>query len=138
VLPDPQFPGNSVIFVVDDDREDQQILHEYFEDAGLGTRVRYFDNGEQVIAFLEPLTDTSTLPSLIVLDLNMPILNGTQTLRMLKRDARLKQIPVIILSTSENDEEKRKCLSYGAIDYLVKPMSYDDGRGIVERFSSYL
>jgi len=68
----------------------------------------------------------------------MPILNGTQALRVLKRDSRFKQIPVIILSTSENDDEKRKCLSYGAVDYLVKPMTFDEGRDIVERFASYL
>lgn len=128
----------STIFVVDDDREDRQILHEYFEDIGVGDRVVYYENGEQAIAFLEAMEDMTKLPRLIVLDLNMPILNGTQALRLLKRDARFKHIPVIILSTSENDEEKRKCLSYGAIDYLVKPMSFDEGRVIVERFASYL
>jgi CheY-like chemotaxis protein len=129
---------NSVIFVVDDDREDRQILHEYFEDSEIGNRVRYFENGEQAITHLERLEDMSGLPSLIVLDLNMPIMNGTQALRILKRDSRFKQIPVIILSTSENDDEKRKCLSYGAVDYLVKPMTFDEGREIVERFASYL
>lgn len=130
--------GKSVIFVVDDDREDRLILQEYFEDIGVGDRVTYFDNGEQAIVFLEGTDETSTLPRLIILDLNMPILNGTQALRMLKRDARFKNIPVIILSTSENEEEKRKCLSYGAIDYLVKPMTFDEGRDIAERFASYL
>lgn len=127
-----------MIFVVDDDREDRQMLHEYFDDIGLGARVKEFENGEQAIAFLEKMCGGSTLPSLIVLDLNMPILNGSQALRLLKRDARFKHIPVIILSTSENDEEKRKCLSYGAVDYLVKPMTFDEGRSIVERFASYL
>jgi CheY-like chemotaxis protein len=130
--------GDSLIFVVDDDREDRQILQEYFEDIGMGERVRYFENGEQAIASLESSTKTSALPKLIVLDLNMPILNGTQALRILKHDPRFKQIPVIILSTSENEEEKRKCISYGAVDYLVKPMSFDEGRVIVDRFVSYL
>lgn len=129
---------NTVIFVVDDDREDRQILHEYFEDIGMGDRVRYFDDGEKTIASLEIIRDAAALPRLVVLDLNMPIVNGTQALLMIKRDPRLKHIPVIILSTSDNDEEKRKCLSYGAVDYLVKPMSFDEGRLIVERFVAYL
>lgn len=128
----------SLIFVVDDDQEDRQILHEYFVDIGMGDRVAYFENGEKALAYLENIRDLSNLPRLIVLDLNMPILNGTQALRILKRDARFKHIPIIILSTSENEEEKRKCFSYGAVDYLVKPMTFDEGREIVERFASYL
>jgi CheY-like chemotaxis protein len=129
---------NTTIFVVDDDSEDRFILNEFFEDMGIDGRVRYFENGEKAIASLHTTKDVSDLPRLVVMDLNMPILNGTQTLLMIKRDARLKHIPVIILSTSDNEEEKRKCFSYGAIDYLVKPMTFDEGREIVERFASYL
>ncbi len=130
--------SGSSIFVVDDDKEDQLILGEYFREIGIADRVRFFDNGEITINFLENNGDTSSLPGLIVLDLNMPVLNGTQTLLYLKRDARYKHIPVIIFSTSENEDERRKCLSFGAVDYLVKPMSYEEGEAIVKRFASYL
>jgi CheY-like chemotaxis protein len=130
--------NTSVIFVVDDDKEDQLIMVEYFNDVGIGDRVKFFDNGEVTINFLEETKDDSLLPNLIVLDLNMPVLNGTQTLLYLKRDARFKHIPVIIFSTSENEDERRKCLAFGAVDYLVKPMSYEEGEAIVKRFASYL
>ena len=126
------------ILVVDDDREDQLILEQYFDDIGISNEVRYFDNGEVTINYLETLPDTEDLPGLIVLDLNMPVLNGTQTLLYLKRNLRYKNIPVIIFSTSENDDEKRKCLSYGAIDYLVKPMTWDEGQSIAKRLASYI
>ena len=126
------------IFVVDDDKEDQLIMAEYFNDVGISDRVKFFDNGEVTINFLETSNDDASLPGLIVLDLNMPVLNGTQTLLYLKRDARYKHIPVIIFSTSENENEKRKCLSFGAVDYLVKPMNYEEGEAIVKRFASYL
>lgn len=129
---------NTTIFVVDDDSEDRLILNEFFEDIGIADRIEYFENGEKAITSLYNTSDFSALPRLVVMDLNMPILNGTQALLMIKRDSRLKHIPVIILSTSDNEEEKRKCLSYGAVDYLVKPMSFDEGREIVERFASYL
>jgi len=129
---------NPVIFVVDDDKEDQLILTEYFKDVGIGDRVMFFDNGEVTINFLEENKADLSLPALIVLDLNMPVLNGTQTLLYLKRDARYRHIPVIIFSTSENEDERRKCLAFGAVDYLVKPMSYDEGEAIVRRFASYL
>lgn len=130
--------NNPWIIVVDDDREDQLIMAEYFNEMGLEARVKFFDNGEVTINYLEGYKDDSTLPQLIVLDLNMPVLNGTQTLLHLKRDARYKHIPVIIFSTSENEDERRKCLSFGAVDYLVKPMSYEEGEAIVKRFASFL
>lgn len=130
--------SSPLILVVDDDKEDQLILAEYFNDLGIGAKVKFLDNGEITINFLEDHKDDTTLPQLIVLDLNMPVLNGTQTLIYLKRDARYKHIPVIIFSTSENEDEKRKCLSFGAVDYLVKPMSYEEGEAIVKRFASYL
>lgn len=129
---------HSAIFVVDDDKEDQLIMSEYFDTLGISAHVRFFDNGEMTINHLETAGDASTLPRLIVLDLNMPVLNGTQTLLYLKRDIRFKHIPVIIFSTSENEEERRKCLSFGAVDYLVKPSSYEEGEAIVKRFASYL
>lgn len=126
------------IFIVDDDHEDQFILNEYFEDIGVASAVKYFNNGESTISFLDQTKEASDLPKLIVLDLNMPVLNGTQTLLHLKRSARYKNIPIIIFSTSENDDEKRKCLSYGAVDYVVKPMSWDEGLAIAKQIASYL
>ena len=128
---------SSKIWVVDDDKEDQLMLAEYFSDIGIAERVEYFDNGRQAITRLES-ADQKAWPKLIVLDLNMPILNGTQTLLEIKRDLRLKEIPVIIFSTSENDNEKRKCLSFGALDYLVKPMGFEEGQHIARRFATYL
>lgn len=126
------------ILVVDDDREDQLILGEYFADIGVSSQVKYLDNGETTISFLDATEKNEELPKLIVLDLNMPVLNGTQTLIYLKRTTRYRHIPVIIFSTSENEEEKRKCLSYGAIDYLVKPMTWNEGHAMAKRFASYI
>jgi CheY-like chemotaxis protein len=125
------------IVVVDDDYEDHLILRDYFSDAGKDQCVRFIDNGKKALDFLEQLPDNE-LPRLIVLDLNMPILNGTQTLLKLKDTPRLKNIPVIIFSTSENENEKRKCLSFGAVDYMVKPVGFDDGKSMVDKFMKYL
>lgn len=125
------------IIVVDDDHEDHLILRDYFSDAGKDHCVRFIDNGKKAIEYLEQLDDKD-LPRLIVLDLNMPILNGTQTLLKLKATSRLRDIPVIVFSTSENENEKRKCLSFGAIDYMVKPVGFEDGKMMVNRFMSYL
>ncbi len=125
------------IVVVDDDYEDHLILRDYFADAGKDQCVRFIDNGKKALDFLNQLPENE-LPNLIVLDLNMPILNGTQTLLKLKETPRLKNIPVIVFSTSENENEKRKCLSFGAVDYMVKPVGFDDGRMMVDKFMKYL
>ena len=126
------------ILVVDDDLEDHLILLEYFKELGNDQHVKFLENGQRAITYLEQLTEDCLLPKLIVLDLNMPILNGTQTLLQIKRDSRLKHIPIIIFSTSENENEKRKCLSFGALEYLVKPVTYDEGQRMVEKFSGYI
>ena len=125
------------ILVVDDDKEDHLILQDYFGDIGLKEHLAYKENGKEAFDFLESLSEED-LPELIVLDLNMPILNGVQTLLQLKRSPRYKNIPVIIYSTSENENEKRKCLSYGALNYVVKPSTYNGGLAIVKYFGSFL
>lgn len=126
------------ILVVDDDLEDHLILHSFFTEAGLESHVGYQENGQKAIYFLEQISDDAALPRLIILDLNMPILNGTQTLLRLKQDFRYKNIPVIIFSTSENETEKRKCLSLGAVDYMVKPLTLEECRKTIQRFSSFI
>ena len=77
-------------------------------------------------------------PDVITLDIDMPIMNGTQTLLHIKRDPELKNIPVVIYSTSENETEKRKTLSLGALDYIVKPHTLEEGSKMISKFLSYL
>ena len=125
------------ILVVDDDIEDHMIMKEYFEDMNYKDPVKFVVNGIDAIKYLES-QDEEMLPQLIILDLNMPIMNGTQTLLHIKRDKKLKDIPVIIYSTSENETERRKTLSLGALDYIVKPITFEDGHGMVSKFLTYL
>lgn len=129
---------NFQILVVDDDLEDHMILQSFFNEVGLDDKVGYRENGQQALQFLDQLAEDTALPRLIILDLNMPILNGTQTLLHLKKNVRFKNIPVIIFSTSENETEKRKCLSLGAVDYMVKPLTLEECRGIIRKFSSFI
>ena len=129
---------NCKILIGEDDFEDQLILEEYFQDNGVKEVVAFEKNGKRVLEYLEGVEAHEELPNLIVLDLNMPILNGTQTLFELKKDARYNKIPVIIYSTSNNDHEKRKCMNFGAVDYLVKPISVDEGDRMVKRFMEFL
>ncbi len=126
------------IIFVDDDEEDHLIMLEYFRESGKGDCIKFIKNGQEALNYLNDISDDARLPCLIVLDLNMPILNGTQTLALLKGDPRYRNIPVLIFSTSENENEKRRCLSLGAREYIVRATTYLDGFEVVEKFAGYL
>ena len=122
------------ILMVDDDEEDCMLLSDAFEELGYGSCMHYEENGEEAIRYLEQCLAGNTLPGMIVLDLNMPKLNGKQTLQHIKNVDALKAIPVIIYSTSLNPKEKEDCLAMGAHSYVIKPSSYKES---VETASSF-
>ncbi|MBB1283197.1 response regulator [Flavisolibacter sp. BT320] len=114
------------ILMVDDDEEDCMLLSDAFDELGYGSCIHYEENGEEAIRYLDQCLAENSLPSMIVLDLNMPKLNGKQTLRHIKGVEALQNIPVIIFSTSLNPREKEECLALGAHSYVIKPASYKD------------
>jgi CheY-like chemotaxis protein len=113
------------ILIADDDQEDRFLLDIAFKEIGSFELIHMVENGVQVISYLNAIEDNNLLPTLIVLDLNMPVLNGIDTLLQLKTDPRFKDIPVIIHSTSMYEAEKEKCIEIGAIDFIKKPVSFD-------------
>ena len=113
------------ILLADDDKEDQLILTDSFNEIGQADAIHFVDDGELLIEYLRQLPETE-LPSLIVLDLYMPRMSGTETLSALKASELYRHIPVIIYSTSVNDHEMNKCLETGAVAYITKPVKYED------------
>ncbi|WP_217602530.1 response regulator [Chitinophaga sp. GbtcB8] len=124
--------GFPKIMMVDDDAEDRQIIKDTFEDLGYGAVIHFEENGEEAVKYLQQCTPL--LPSLIILDLNMPKMNGTQTLRFLKGNGTFADIPVIIFSTSLNPIERDECLALGAHSYVIKPISYTQTVDVVKHF----
>jgi len=96
------------IILADDDAEDRAIIQEAMELLGAGDIIMFAENGEELLDMLQTRFTELTCPCLIVLDLNMPKMNGTQTLSRLKGDKNFNHIPVIIYSTSINPLEKQK------------------------------
>ena len=99
------------ILLADDDPDDRSIIMDAMEVMNAGGWMKFAENGQKVLDILEEEFGADNTPQLIVLDLNMPKMNGTQTLGHLKRDDRFKNIPVIIYSTSINPLEKEKCMT---------------------------
>ena len=115
------------ILFADDDAEDRLIIRDAMELLNAGDIMVFADNGEKLLELLKT-NFTTWLPCLIVLDLNMPKMNGTRTLTWLKNNENFKHIPVIIYSTSVNPMEKEKCLLLGAHSFITKPISFIESK----------
>lgn len=125
------------ILLVDDDPEDRDIIKYAMELEQAHNTIYFAENGEQALEILDKNYHVAEVPCLIVLDLNMPKMNGTQTLGNLKSDERFKNIPVIIYSTSINPLEKEKCMQLGAHSYITKPVSFKESTETAKVFLEF-
>ena len=122
------------ILIAEDDFEDRHMIAETFNELGFKSAIHFVEDGRYLVEYL---TDTGAEGiGLLVLDLNMPRLNGTETLRIIKSNELYKNIPVIIFSTSVNEIEKTICMGLGANEYLTKPMKYSEFVDCCKRFYS--
>lgn len=112
--------NNRTIIFGEDDIDDIDFLKETFSTLDNSFDLLFIDKGRKLIAMLEALPNNE-LPCLLVLDYNMPELNGAEILARLKLNDRYASIPKIIWSTSGSDTYKNKCLELGAVDYVIKP-----------------
>lgn len=123
------------IILADDDADDRTAVQDAMEVLNAGDVMMFAENGEELLDLLQKNFTQLSFPCLIVLDLNMPKLNGTQTLSRLKNHEQFKHLPVIIYSTSINPVEKEKCLLLGAHSVITKPLSYKE---IIETARTFL
>ena len=108
------------ILLGEDDPDDQEMLKDVFSDIDNSFILFFVNNGREVLSALEKLDDEQ-MPCLIVLDYNMPELNGADILKEIGTNERYKNIPKIVWSTSDSNKFKKICLELGAVDYVIKP-----------------
>jgi CheY-like chemotaxis protein len=108
------------ILLADDDPEDMELLEEVIMNVRPGTDVKQFTNGKEILNFLDDCHDNA-LPNLIILDYNMPEMNGAEILSTLDDVRRFQPIPKLVLSTSNAEAYVSECLKNGAAGYFVKP-----------------
>jgi CheY-like chemotaxis protein len=109
-----------MVLFAEDDEDDQEFITLAFNKATSEHKLHITNNGQEAIEYLSNLPEQH-LPCLIVLDLNMPVLNGVQTLEALTKNNRYQDIPKVIFTTSDSNDEREKCLAIGAKHYVVKP-----------------
>ncbi|NQX77996.1 response regulator [Gilvibacter sp.] len=111
------------ILLLEDDQIEIMKLQRAFKKLGATHKVIPVNNGEEALSYLN---ETSRLPDLIFLDLNMPRLNGLEFLAILKADDRMKFLPTVVLTTSSNEKDLFSCYEIGVAGYVLKPLQYQD------------
>lgn len=114
--------GTKPILVVEDDHVDVMTIRRALAEISVPNAVMMAENGEDALRMLH---DTATEPPcIILLDLNMPVMNGTDFLRAVKHDARLRSIPVVVLTTSDEPCDRASSFDLGVAGYMTKPVEY--------------
>ena len=114
---------NLKILFIEDDTIESMKFDRVVKTLGLTHQINQAKNGEEALIYLKEKHD---LPDIIILDLNMPKLNGVEFLTILKNDIILKYIPAIILTTSSNYRDVKQCYKIGIAGYILKPLKYED------------
>lgn len=125
----PERPFVTVL-LAEDDVDDQTLIRRAFTRSSFVNDVRIVDNGEELMDYLHRRgrfagPDAAPRPGLILLDLNMPLKSGREALREIKRDPELRNIPIVVLTTSAAETDVQESYSTGANAYITKPVTFD-------------
>jgi two-component system, response regulator len=121
------------ILMADDDPDDRMLTMEAFQESHLANELYFVEDGEALLDYLYHRgmfnTENAPRPGLILLDLNMPKLDGRAALAKIKSDPNLKRIPIVILTTSKAEEDIVKSYDLGVNSFITKPVTF---RGLVQ------
>ncbi len=123
------------ITIADDDLDDHHLVKEAIAELGLPCEINSVYNGLQLLDFLknEQAYTKAEKPDVILLDLNMPLLNGFEALQQIKGNDKLRHLPVYVLSTSTSGYDMEKALDYGAAGYHSKSILFDDLKKLLKK-----
>jgi CheY-like chemotaxis protein len=119
------YEQQKVILCVEDDEDDSLWIEEAISEIDPSIDVFVRNNGNEALKFLKACVAFGTLPCLILLDVNMPGMNGKETIAEIKRDLQFKDISVVVFTTSNSKKEELYFEKFGA-EFLTKPKSYED------------
>jgi CheY-like chemotaxis protein len=111
-----------IILLVDDDPDDIELLNEALISVNNAFNYIAFPDGTNALNFLLKARDAASVPNLIIIDMNMPLMNGRQLLTNIKNEPVLRNIPIVVFTTSANPVDLDYCIRYG-IDMITKPTS---------------
>jgi len=126
---------NKPILLVEDDLVDMMSVTRALKQIHVSNKVVHRENGEDGLNYLED--ETNDKPCIILLDLNMPIMNGIEFLRAVKSDDKFRRIPVVVLTTSDEQQDKVNSFNFGVVGYMSKPVDYWQFVEVIRSIDAY-
>ncbi len=130
------------ILLVEDNPDDEVLVRRALKKNGIQARLVVAHDGVEALDYLHGTgsyadRDTAEQPSLVLLDLNLPRVNGLEVLKRMREDERTKLLPVVLLTTSDEDRDRLAGYSLGANGYVRKPVEYSDFKEAIRRVGEY-
>jgi CheY-like chemotaxis protein len=131
-----------VILLVEDDPDHSYLIEKNLRRSNITNEIIVLQDGQQAVDFLfregEYAQKKTVTPVLVLLDLNLPVLDGYQVLKRIKENENTKSIPVIILTTTDNPSEVSKCYNMGCNVYITKPVDYEKFSEAIRRLGLFV
>ncbi len=134
--------SDRVILLVEDNPSDVELTMRALEMSRIANRLVVAEDGEAALEFLWGTgryvgRDVSDLPALVLLDLNLPLLSGLEVLEMIRADARTRRLPVVILTSSKEEQDLADGYDLGANSYIRKPVDFNQFAVCIEQLGLY-
>jgi len=130
------------ILLAEDDPGHARLIEKNLRRAGVNNAIVVVDNGQKAVDFIfsegEYQGGSTPAPLMILLDLNMPVLDGYQVLKRIKSDEHARRIPVVVLTTTDNPNEIARCYELGCNVYVTKPVEYDQFSEAIRQLGLFL
>ncbi|MEZ4888177.1 MAG: response regulator [Chitinophagales bacterium] len=126
---------NRAILLVEDDMVDIMTVKRAVKELQINNPLIVARNGEEGVSYLE--TCREDLPFIILLDINMPRMNGIEFLKIVKQDKTFRTIPIVILTTSQEEQDRYESFHLGVAGYMVKPVHYQQFVELIRMINSY-
>ena len=135
----PMMSQSVEILLAEDNEDDVIIIQEVFAEMRLATLIQVVRDGEEALAYLQRQGKYKLvcLPDIVLLDINMPKMNGFEVLEAIKKDPRLQALPVIMLTTSHREEDVVRAYAKGACAYIHKLVDLEQFKHLIMQFEHY-
>jgi CheY-like chemotaxis protein len=130
------------ILLAEDDPGHARLIEKNLRRANIKNKIHFANNGQEALDYLfcegEYADNKNPSPMLVLLDLNMPVLDGYQVLQRMKADECTKRIPVIVLTTTDDPREVSRCYELGCNVYITKPVDYEQFAEAMRKLGLFL
>ncbi|HPN30810.1 MAG TPA: response regulator [bacterium] len=130
-----------IIVIAEDDDGHAELIKEGLRDSGICNEIIRFSNGKETWEFFKNQSEKTKKPNtgyLLLLDINMPIMDGFEVLRKIKNDCNLKEIPVMMLTTTDDPRDVEECYKIGCNFYVTKPVAFPKFAETLKRMGLFI